>query len=772
MAKTWGIPGKRQTFLSPGEQMKNMPKVPLNANPLNAWDYKKSRYARVDLYPKAVSENSQQGGVVAATSVIVPDVTPTVTPTITTSVTITVTPSATNIACFDSGAGFNQFSRGIVETNGNFTIGGNFTTYSGVSKNRIVRLNNDGTIDSSFSIGTGFDSQTWSVIKDSSNKYLVSGIFTTYNGSTAGGIARLNYDGSFDSTFNSGTGFIGLVFAIEQLSSGSYVIGGNYSEYNGSLYNSIIKVSSGGTVDGSFVIGTGFNSDVYVIDEQSDNKLLIGGAFTTYSGASANKIIRLNSDGSIDSSFNIGTGFSATVEKLVILNDGKVLVGGSFTSYNGVNVNRFVKLNSDGSIDNTFNIGTGFSSTVNGITVLPDNKILVTGSFTSYSGISANRVIRLNSDGSVDNTFNSVPGANQTVYNSVVLSNGRYAFTGTFTGFDNYVANRIAVTNDSGSLNDCSITPVPTVTPTRTPTRTPTPTRTTTVTPTPSITATETTTPTPTVTPTITPSVAGLDPDAAAYLAEVIDVGGTVDSGIESAVNTLFVDLKSAGLYSKIIAMYPYIGSIQASHAIEGKMSGKNILYNGGWTFDVSGSTPNGSTGWAEVDTLIASTDLTVYDTCLFTYLGTTASSGLGYVLDIGWRYDGGTASQYHSYIGGNEASDTNSYFYIYGGGSQRSDLNSSQLPSGIGAVAFNRTSNSVANVWRNGVKKVTNSNTISSSLPGGSLRLPDTTDGFHTFSPRRHQFDVVSSGLNDSEVADLFDIVNAFQTALGRQVY
>jgi len=68
MAKTWGVPGKRQTYLSPGEQIAKMPKVPLNANPLQAWDYKKSRYRRIDLYPKAVSENAQQGGVVALAS--------------------------------------------------------------------------------------------------------------------------------------------------------------------------------------------------------------------------------------------------------------------------------------------------------------------------------------------------------------------------------------------------------------------------------------------------------------------------------------------------------------------------------------------------------------------------------------------------------------------------------------------------------------------------------------------------------------------------------
>jgi hypothetical protein len=93
MAKTWGVPGKRQTYLSPGEQIAKMPKVPLNANPLNAWDYKKSKYRRIDLFPKAVSENTQQGGVIPVTSGVVPVVTPTSTPSV--SNTPTPTPTST-----------------------------------------------------------------------------------------------------------------------------------------------------------------------------------------------------------------------------------------------------------------------------------------------------------------------------------------------------------------------------------------------------------------------------------------------------------------------------------------------------------------------------------------------------------------------------------------------------------------------------------------------------------------------------------------------------
>jgi hypothetical protein len=99
MAKTWGIPGKRQTYLSPGEQKMKKPRIPLNKNPFEAWDTEKSNFERIDLVPR---QNTQQGGVPESSSPVVsPSVTPTntptpsITPSITPSNTPTVTPTET-----------------------------------------------------------------------------------------------------------------------------------------------------------------------------------------------------------------------------------------------------------------------------------------------------------------------------------------------------------------------------------------------------------------------------------------------------------------------------------------------------------------------------------------------------------------------------------------------------------------------------------------------------------------------------------------------------
>ena len=101
-------------------------------------------------------------------------------------------------------------------------------------------------------------------------------------------------------------------------------------------------------------VGTGFNSDVYSIAIQADGKIIVGGYFSEYNGVAANGIIRLNSNGSIDTSFVIGTGFNSLVYSIAIQDDGKILVGGYFSEYNGVSANGIIRLNSDGSRDTLF----------------------------------------------------------------------------------------------------------------------------------------------------------------------------------------------------------------------------------------------------------------------------------------------------------------------------------------------------------------------------------------------------------------------------------
>jgi uncharacterized delta-60 repeat protein len=184
-----------------------------------------------------------------------------------------------------------------------------------------------------------------------------------------------------------------------------------FSTYNGISANRIVRLNTDGSRDNTFVVGTGFTGiGVYDLYVYSDGKILVVGRFNTYNGTVANNIIKLNTNGSIDTSFVYGTGFSGAITRVrnisVDINN-KILITGTFLFYKGVNANNIVRLNSDGSIDNSFNYGTGFNDTVNSTKIQSDNKILVTGQYTFYKGIGANGIIRLNSDGSIDTSFNT-----------------------------------------------------------------------------------------------------------------------------------------------------------------------------------------------------------------------------------------------------------------------------------------------------------------------------------------------------------------------------
>jgi uncharacterized delta-60 repeat protein len=178
---------------------------------------------------------------------------------------------------------------------------------------------------------------------------------------------------------------------------------------------------------------------------QPDKRFLIGGSFTTYNGVSRNRVARINADGSLDSSFNPGTGSNGTVLDVALQPDNKILIAGAFTSYNGTSRNRLARLNTDGSLDSTFNVGTGTDSAINTIALQQNGKILIGGFFANYNGASANRLARINPDGSLDNTF--VSGfTNNPIYNVreiLVQTNGRVLIGGVFDSYSGTAHNSL-----------------------------------------------------------------------------------------------------------------------------------------------------------------------------------------------------------------------------------------------------------------------------------------------------------------------------------------
>ena len=105
--------------------------------------------------------------------------------------------------------------------------------------------------------------------------------------------------------------------------------------------------------------GTAMSLFTRAFSIQADNKIVIGGVFNEVNGTARNNIARLNADGGLDTGFNPGTGADNTVTTLSVQPDGKILIAGYFTSYNGASRNRIARLNTDGSLDVGFDPGTG-----------------------------------------------------------------------------------------------------------------------------------------------------------------------------------------------------------------------------------------------------------------------------------------------------------------------------------------------------------------------------------------------------------------------------
>ncbi len=178
------------------------------------------------------------------------------------------------------------------------------------------------------------------------------------------------------------------------------------------------------SLDITFLAGlSGANAPVQTLLVQSAGRLLVGGNFTTFNGVNRSRVARLIADGTLDSSFNPGTAADNTVFALAetfIGPDRCLLVGGSFTTFNGAPRGALVRLNEDGTLDSRFNPNLTINGTVFAIAVYPTNsiqagKILVGGEFNNVNGLGRSRLARLHPDGRIDPTFDPGTGADATV---------------------------------------------------------------------------------------------------------------------------------------------------------------------------------------------------------------------------------------------------------------------------------------------------------------------------------------------------------------------
>lgn len=313
----------------------------------------------------------------------------------------------------------------------------------------LILFAQDGAVDLNFNNNSGPNgSIIRAMVLQADNKIVVAGDFTSYNNIARNGIARLNSDGSVDQTFNPGAGVVGSIHNITIQQDGKIIIAGEFTKIGNVEKNHLARLNKDGSLDTTFnPNGSGPSAPVWSIAQQPDGKIIIAGTFVSYNDISRGRVARLNTDGSLDQSFDSGFGADSILNSVILQPDGKVLIGGYVINYNSVTRRTVARLNSNGTLDAGFNhLGIGANLPLSHMTLQPNGKVIVSGFFFTYDTLNTGGVVRLNTDGSLDTTFakNSSVGA----YSSIVLPNGKILAAGSY--YSNSMLLRL---NSDGTLD-------------------------------------------------------------------------------------------------------------------------------------------------------------------------------------------------------------------------------------------------------------------------------------------------------------------------------
>jgi uncharacterized delta-60 repeat protein len=266
----------------------------------------------------------------------------------------------------------------------------------------------------------------------------------------------LAQDAEHDATFLiSGTGFNGRVNALAVQDDGKIVVGGDFTQYDATTRNYIARLNSDGTLDDTFDAGTTLGAAVLAIAIDDNDNIVVGGSFSA-------SVKRLTPTGASDGTFVLdGTGLNGLVTTLAIDGDGNIVIGGNFTSYNGISRNYIARLLASGDLDTNFEPGTGFNGFLRKIGIQSDGKIVAVGGssgFSIYNGTSRDNIARIESTGALDLTF--VPPTNllARLYDVKFQSDNKIIVTGEYNGNLNSIFYGIARLNTDGSLDE-SFTP-------------------------------------------------------------------------------------------------------------------------------------------------------------------------------------------------------------------------------------------------------------------------------------------------------------------------
>ena len=250
---------------------------------------------------------------------------------------------------------------------------------------------------------------------------------------------------------------------------------------------------------------------------------------------------------------------------------------------------------------------------------------------------------------------------------------------------------------------------------------------------------------------------AQVDPDCAAFLTAT----GITDPTISGAICTLVTSLKSAGLWTKMNAVYPFVGGTATTHKYNLKNpvdtnAAYRLSFVGGWTHSANGALPNGTNGYADTF-LNPNTNLSLTSAHVSIYSRTLTVGGLE--VDLGVF----SASRFlqlriaqNSVLG-----STSSILYF------------TTTTDARGLWLASKRANNDREIYRNGASQSTVTTNDTTTFPGFNIYLSARNDGgsANLFSNKQLAFASIGSGLNDTEVSNLYTAVQTFQTTLGRQV-
>lgn len=365
------------------------------------------------------------------------------------STTSTVATLTVNTVLAD---GFNSVANSTVyclvpQPDGKVLAGGTFSWLAGQLRSCLGRLTSSGALDTTFhpAVGGGGFGSSASVnclFIQEDGRILVGGNFTNLAGQACTNLGRVNFDGSADSTFRPQPNF--PVNAVAVQADGKLVVGGKFTTIAGQPRLLLARLYSDGSIDPTFNPGaSGGFTTISALAVQTDGKIIVGGDFTTLGGVSRPYLGRLNSSGSFDFTFSATP--NAPVTCVALQPDGKILVGGAFSNLNSQVRRYLARVNTNGTLDTSFNPSA--SNSINCFALQADGKILVGGNFTNLAGQMHTCIGRLNPDGTPDLAFEpQATGAVSapSVSSLALQSDGNVLVGGTFATIAGMSRNNIA----------------------------------------------------------------------------------------------------------------------------------------------------------------------------------------------------------------------------------------------------------------------------------------------------------------------------------------